>query len=430
MIVFLCALLTQADQSAQDLIDRLEDESLELRDRAQAELIRRGEAILADLREARKKAQGERAKRLDAILTEILWWERTVWVGRRAVDARKGTVMWELKTEFKSTVVVDRDVVVGYRDGRVERRSLRDGAVLWEVPASDNADELWSSAGFLLQIVGDKVRGIDASSGRVLWTAEVDRSPRVSAQRLHAAAGRAFIVGANESTCLETSSGKKRWSVPGECRAGRVLPDGDVVVVSKDSIGRYAGSDGTRRWSVACRRDQEWNLWIAGETAVAGDSRGSDGTETRLYHLASGKVLRTIAGYPIAAEAVDSDVFVATASRTLLRIAPSSGTGVWSHSLQMEGAALVREGDRLYLAEYEPISCGVAIRCLSSSSGELLWRGEARGIQVDHSKYRHTASLRLLPDAVVLLGDSSGGVYVETFGKTSGQVLTRWRSDH
>ena len=75
---------------------------------------------------------------------------------------------------------------------------------------------------------------------------------------------------------------------------------------------------------------------------------------------------------------------------------------------------------------YEQISCGVDVRCLSATTGEVLWTGAVSGVQVGHSEYFHNARLKLLPRAVVILGIASGGDYAEGFSPATGQALAKW----
>lgn len=428
--LILSILVLQNEPTIDELLRRLSDEDIAVREDAHAQLVKKGEAIVPDLRKARKEADGEVATLLDAILDEILWWERTVWINGHAINVKTGTEIWGIQGSDLESVVVDRDVIVRLPDGRIERRALKDGALRWKASVHGRYGQLIRCGDLLIHAADTDLCALDAATGKETWAVSCNGHPQTQTRRLHGGDG-LFLLGKNESALYEGRTGKKRWSVKGEGQAAGMLATGDVVLVTRTMVSRLAAADGKPVWSVSPGGDLGWRVWVAGERVVAGSGRWDDEATSHVYDVADGRELWKTSGYPVAALATADGLFVAACERDggrVFKIDAKTGSELWKHPLREDGIDLRLDGGRLLLCEYAPISCGVGLRCLDVSTGEVVWKAKPEGVQVAHSEYLHSARIEVLPGTVVVIGEASGGDYVEAFGVEDGKPLSKWRN--
>ena len=115
-----------------------------------------------------------------------------------------------------------------------------------------------------------------------------------------------------------------------------------------------------------------------------------------------------------------------------VRLIPDPWKERWSSPLKFfnnfDGVTLLRDGDRIFVCEYEVISCATSLRCLNAKSGEQTWKADVTGISVDHSKYHQTARIEQHGKHVFLISQQSGGDFIEAFGAETGASGAKWVS--
>jgi hypothetical protein len=91
----------------------------------------------------------------------------------------------------------------------------------------------------------------------------------------------------------------------------------------------------------------------------------------------------------------------------------------------VDGAAMVIDKDRVFVARFSRIASGCWLRAYSAKTGKLLWKTTLKGIVTGHSKYYNMVQMRLdsSQSRVVVFGWEAHGRYIELRDVTSGKLL-------
>lgn len=108
------------------------------------------------------------------------------------------------------------------------------------------------------------------------------------------------------------------------------------------------------------------------------------------------------------------------------------GGGDWRATAQagpfVNRAALALDGERLYAVAYCSGASGAALFALDRARGAMLWQGGPYGVgPIGHSMYSNTVGLEVIEGHPVLLGEESGGRYIEAFDPRTGRSLAAQR---
>ncbi len=157
-----------------------------------------------------------------------------------ALDPADGRVRWRVPTGEVSLAGVGDHAYVGYRDGRLEARDLRSGAVAWVASPGTDVRTLvtpgrvhaftdaYGESGSLVTY--------DAATGRQLWRRE---SAQTGGFRAAAAGGVVAVGVASRSDGLiglDAATGRERWRDPQGGGGSTAATAGLVVVADGDGL--------------------------------------------------------------------------------------------------------------------------------------------------------------------------------------------------
>lgn len=454
-LVFFTPLLLNA--AAQDgntvaeLLRRLDSDDVNQRAEAQEALVSRGEAIVEGLEKARAGVTPEVAARILDVLERIRWYEHVAWAHEHSIDIRSGRLLWSVSKPDASLevqcAVVERDVMVCFPDGRLERRSLRNGDLVWMAEAGPDesrrywdkswAADLWIGGDIVLRITKSDLHGNDTRTGKELWTTPQDLNGPKSPRRDAIFGEKSFLISMNDKTHVyELAGGKRIWTLDEYASDGVFLPGGDVVLVTRKGIRRFQGADGKLVWKIErSSQYQDRKLILAGPWLLAG-SDGDLEQCTTMFDSGTGKeIWKTTQGYPIGATSSKNakHVFVAVHGRgkgngALLDVDVTEKKAIWNEKLEQEGVTLRLEGERLLVCEFTPHACDVGLACLRANDGSQLWKAQVSGIRVPHSRYYQYADLEVRQGHIVVNGQAAAGDFLETFSLKDGTAVSKWRS--
>src|SRR5476649_990670 len=122
-----------APDSVESLIAKLSDDDFAVREAAQKKLADSDESVLPALEKARAAGDAETASRIGSIIAKIRWGDWTIFVDRFAVDMLTGELRWKVDGNSWEVQCVQSGLDVFVQDkGKLSRRALKDGQVIWE----------------------------------------------------------------------------------------------------------------------------------------------------------------------------------------------------------------------------------------------------------------------------------------------------------
>lgn len=83
----------------------------------------------------------------------------------------------------------------------------------------------------------------------------------------------------------------------------------------------------------------------------------------------------------------------------------------------------ILKGDKLYFANYHPISTGSALYCYDLSKDKLSWTADVKQIYASHSEYYNTVVIGLYKDKILMYGLEAYGEYIQVFNAENGERL-------
>jgi hypothetical protein len=94
-------------------------------------------------------------------------------------------------------------------------------------------------------------------------------------------------------------------------------------------------------------------------------------------------------------------------------------------------APLVRDGDKLYLADFHPPSTGCSVLAYDLARRKQLWYHPLKGLSpVDHSIYRNSVTIQVPSGLIEAHSVEAAGEYIEELDTKSGATVTSrilWR---
>jgi outer membrane protein assembly factor BamB len=448
----------QDGYSMDELIRDLGNDNIEIRIRAQTELVRRGEMLVEELERALNKADSEVAGRIRDTIEQIRWHEHIVWGRDHAVDIRTGRSVWNIPGnstfELIQSRAIGQGVVISFFDGRLERRSLRDGTPLWKLgplPEASRKNEgklwpidLWVSGSVLLRVSQSEVRANTFATGSEMWSTKLDLGGMESPRRDVILGRKTFIICTNQKMhAYDLKSGKEIWRLDAYASDGVLLPDGDVILATGEGILRCSGQDGRVQWKVASESHYQGRRTIlAGRWVLIGSGKyDNNGVWTAILDSRTGKELWRSRGVLPTAAVWSADrgaLFITVHSDKigeagrLYAIECDSGKTRWTKELEIQRNAdagiLKLDGERLLVCEYEQGLVAAALTCFKAQDGARLWKADVSGVGFsDNSHLSQEADLEIRKGLAVLKGSFGTASYLEVFNLDDGNTVSKWR---
>jgi len=316
-------------------------------------------------------------------------------------------------TDFDQTLAVEQ----------VWKRDLGDGAG----KAGLRLRPAFANGRIFASDIDGKVSAIDAGTGAVAWTAEIDQqvgsSPGVGDDLVVVGTLDGMIV------ALDQADGTERWRTKGsaEIIAAPAVRDGLVVVRSNDGrLFGLAASDGARRWvfdrgvPLLSLRGNGTPV-IEGDTVYVGYDNGKvfalkteDGALKWEQSLAQSEG-RTELERMIDADGElafdDAELFAVTYRGQVDAVERASGRSLWSRELSSYGG-IALSGNRLYVSDADGI-----LWSLDTNGGGTIWK--QGGLL-----HRYLSTPAVVGDYIVV-GDFEG--FVHWYKAETGDLVARQR---
>jgi hypothetical protein len=270
------------------------------------------------------------------------------------------------------------------------------------------------------------------ATGKQIWSTPLTgRLGSVRPPDRVASTERVVVAVDNALVALERATGKEVWRRDGP--VDRLLIAGDVVVATE--CGSHAPT--SKRWLVGRKLlngDEAFRVEIPanadprpmeriGDLFVLGDAGF-----TYFIDLAGAARIKLdeelVTTFPLG-----GDWLVVTTGR-IARL-DGSGKTLWegkpvaNRSVAAAGVVPLAGGD-LVVFDYGAISdSGVEVVRLEPNSGRELYRVTCPPLGVAHSKYSHTAHVRLTGDRIQVVSHGSGGSFVEEIAPSTGKSERR-----
>ena len=423
-------LLAADDAQLRALVARLGADDPEAREGASAELTKLGEAddtgaVEMALREGPSSADPEVAPRCRTLLDGIRYWDRIVVLGGMeacAVDVSSGAVVWTRPGWHDAwTGPRRRGAIAAVVDGEggIEGVDLRTGRTRWRAKApawGTVVDDAWWLA------FGDtSVARVDLADGKAVWSVSLPKPiHRVRPASILADAHGVYVETEEGVIALDAATGAERWrskmTLLGLARGGLYLRD-------KGSVARVDADDGKTLWTRADGASPGTALFDGGDALVL---LSNDAGTAFAMGAKTGKEQWSVKARPVDVyvEPDSARAWVAT-DDALLVVALDGGRVVQHFPREHDAVSFVRDGDDLLVADYEVISCEVALRAFDVSTRTLRWTADVQGTNVGHSKYWQHAWVERLGDVVAFAGEAAGGNWVEVVDPATGQIVSR-----
>lgn len=266
------------------------------------------------------------------------------------------------------------------------------GAPLWSrdtTPAGEPEDDasgagLAYSGGRLFVSTGfGQVHALDAATGRVLWTQDLDNAasgaPTVSN-------GRVYVVDRGaRGWALDAGTGRVEWTVNGTPSAAGVVGgaapaiSGDTVVLpfaSRELVALFARG-GTRKWTADVAGTRQGRVYasitdISGDPVIAGGTvyAGSPSGRTNAFELGSGDLVWSAEEGAMSPVVVaGGSVFAVSDLAELVRLDASSGERIWGTALPFFERSAPRKRRGVF-AHYGPVLAAGRL-WVASGDGQL-----------------------------------------------------------
>jgi outer membrane protein assembly factor BamB len=391
------------------------------------------------------------------------------------VDILTGKSAWSLPDKYEekpywyytSPIIVDNnDFIIPFEGGNLECRSIKDYSQKWSIKPFSNEERARGSQfyepdvyflnGKIILAAQKAVRCIDTQTGKDIWSTPFNVDYWECPRREIIGNSKGFLLMTNRTTYYFDFATGKYWLV-GEYTCDAAFPsDDDVIMVSPESIVRYDTKKGKAVWKV--EKGDGWqarHCWLTGRFFVTGTGWPEyDSPWTIILDVENGNVLKLIKGeYPVGGT-ISSDgqqillvlkpkeVFESSNEEDettrkeegrLIALGTSDWNLLWSQPIKqyfLNGVYLLSEKDKVFVLEYDRSYCGVALRCIRPSDGQVLWNALVAGTYWGGTlHYYNTATLQRKDNYVIIIGHSAGGDYVETFREEDGVIVSKWESE-
>lgn len=313
--------------------------------------------------------------------------------GLECVAIETGESRWRLAGSPRG-FAAGPTIWIAHTEDTVSAVSLQTGQTIWKVELGQAIDDIRPPAivaddDAVFVHVRDGLVALSTADGSLRW-----KRGGEGFERLQIVHGRLYACAKYGGTpayvrCFDRSTGKEFWrcEIPTDLEPEPVFPESpwsQIIVTSADSVG--AGwthalfhESGKVKWSFPRATAALWTDDVGGRTWIAMPP------ELRLVDSATGE-----------GRAIDA--------------------------FERDGAAFLRDGERMLVADFDKGSCGVGLRAYHLKTGDRLWTATVHGIDVPHSEYTHRVRLERIGRRVVLIGESSGGTYVNVVDPETGTV--------
>jgi outer membrane protein assembly factor BamB len=236
----------------------------------------------------------------------------------------------------------------------------------------------------------DKGYVVRRDDGQVRWSTRLGPAPDVlRPPHLVWDAKRVYVRHSDGVTALSTATGIILWHSPGP---------NDRLLVSRGRL-------------LATEEAEDRNRWVIARTVTTG-------AEVCRFRLPQG----AIAGLPWG-----PDRLILT-DRDVVRLSPSKVAWVTSHGDRdwLGGGGLIEVGGDVVAFLYCPIAdSGVLLVRLNAATGKVVWRARCAPLGVDHSKYRHDATVAVEGERLRVNSWGSYGTFLEVLDVRTGKRLKR-----
>jgi outer membrane protein assembly factor BamB len=242
---------------------------------------------------------------------------------------------------------------------------------------------------------------------------------------------RIYVTHGGGVTALDAKTGKILWHAKGP--ANCMCLDGDQLLAANGPhlVARAAATGATRFDVTLPKKDlnPEPIRAAGGLFIVQGDEDPGGWGDTYLIDR-QGQVRFRLDRRVVAGVRQGQDLVLLT-SRDVVRLAPG-GKVQWAIPLDWGGNAggglvAVPGGDLVAFRFCRIADSGVQVARLDPTTGKVAWLARCKNLGVNHSKYRHEATLSVEGDRLRVTSRGSFGTFVEALDLRSGKQLERKR---
>jgi outer membrane protein assembly factor BamB len=174
-----------------------------------------------------------------------------------------GHVRWQVRLPTFGTNPLDAGspvavagVALFAQDGVVHGLRLADGHRLWSWAGGQSVYGMWSWRGTVAVLTDQvsthaRLTGLDAGTGRVLWTVRLPRQGLYGSQAATADGGLAMIGANSIIEVADLGTGRVRWARPAGQSPGPVAIGRTVVSGAGGRLTGYDDQNGQVRWTLA-----------------------------------------------------------------------------------------------------------------------------------------------------------------------------------
>ena len=267
---------------------------------------------------------------------------RYAWATEVSADGR---VRWQVRLPTvgnniggAQSPVVAGGVALFAQDGAVHGLRLADGHQLWSWAGGQDVHGMWSWRG-IVAVLTDQVStharltGLDAATGRVLWTVRLSGHGLYGNQAATADGGLAMIGANGAVQVADIGTGRARWEQPSGQSRGPVAIGGNVVVGAGGRLTGYDDRNGQVRWTLSGMPSDAMLQVLSGLVLVTSGTQGPGQlTALTAVNPATGQVAwRFDPGTPVTALNGDQAGLAVTTyfDRRLYLIDPATGRVRW-----------------------------------------------------------------------------------------------------
>ena len=369
-----------------------------------------------------------------------------IWVSPSVVNLVTAETVWTVssaKEQGPFTALVHSNAIVVQRsDGGLVCKELRTGIVLWKhagLVQSDMTNEgvLWSPTlaireGTLVQAAQQRLRAIDVSSGKQLWSSHFEGTAAGVRRRVLFLPEGILLLSNNSTDFYSRERGVREWSQKYAVGAKELEPSQVLLALSdKLMIGDLSQKPPTWRILDSPATFGK-SLHLAGTWASIGRKEAQDSFSTAVYDLQGGdlwwKGTFSPTGLfgPINGLLYVSEFDLGTATGSLSAIAVDTKKVVWRYPLKWRGIAVLFSQEHVYLCQYTPVSTMASLKSLNARTGQLHWSSDDVIVPRSHSVYSQSVRLLGVDRRIALISEQSYDSYVKVFNKADGAVLKSW----
>jgi outer membrane protein assembly factor BamB len=219
---------------------------------------------------------------------------------------------------------------------------------------------------------------------------------------------------------LDRATGRVAWEQP-TAPAWLLVPDPELLLAvggvdGKPVLGAFAWANGAQAFRVELPAPTA--RVVAGPRAVA-----IVFADHVAVHDRGGPLLRDVKVAVQDLVLAPNGWFVRTADT--VQAWSTEGEPRWTAPVRAESfetllLAATTAGDLIVAKYHRMADSGIAVQCFAAADGDVLWRHDDGGLEVDHSKYWHRVHAQGRGDAVFLVSQAAGGNFVVELDAATG----------